>query len=77
MAGSTPSGIVLAQSKEIAEFAAAQGSNYAGPAGSFLPIGTDRALRNCDEVWAAALSSVPVLVSAIVSRRLAVASARV
>jgi hypothetical protein len=69
-----PSGIVLAQAKEIAEFAANQGTGFAGPAGSFLPIGDDRTLRNCDEVWAASLSSTPVLVSAIVSRRLAVAN---
>jgi hypothetical protein len=68
-----PSGIVLAQSKEIAEITAVQGAAFAGPPGSFLPLDTDRALRNCDEVWAAALSSVPVLVSAIVSRRLAIA----
>jgi hypothetical protein len=72
--GSAPAGIVLAQSKEIAEFAATQGAAFTGPGGSFLPIGVDRTLRNCDEVWAAALTPAPVLVSAIVSRRLAVAN---
>jgi hypothetical protein len=69
-----PAGIVLAQTKEIATAAAAAGAGYAGPAGSFLPLGTDRTLRNCDEVWAAALSATPVLVSVIASRRLAVAN---
>jgi hypothetical protein len=72
VAGSAaPGGIVLAQSKEMAEWAAAAGAAFAGPIGSYLPLGVDRTMRHCDEVWAAALSSTPVLVSAIVSRRLA------
>jgi hypothetical protein len=66
----SPAGIVLAQSKEMAEWAASAGTAYAGPIGSFLPLGVDRSMRHCDEIWAAALTTTPVLVSAIVSRRL-------
>jgi hypothetical protein len=66
-------GVWLSQSKEIAESIATQGTGYAGPAGSLLPPGTDRLFRNCDELWATALSPLSVSLSAIVSRRLPVA----
>lgn len=68
--------VVLAQTREMAE-AAANAANAAGlPAvGSVLPIGVDRVLRNCDEVWAAATSATPTRISVIVSRRLPVAPA--
>lgn len=63
--------VVLAQSKEMAE-SAQNAANAAGlPAvGSVLPIGLDRVVSNCDEVWVAATSATPTRVSVIVSRRL-------
>jgi hypothetical protein len=66
--------VVLAQSKEMAENSL-NAANAAGlPAvGAVLPIGIDRALRNCDEVWVAATSATPTRVSVSVSRRLPVA----
>lgn len=66
--------VVLAQSKEMAESTINASAGAGLPAvGSVLPIGLDRVLRNCDEVWVAATSSTPGRVSVIVSRRLPVA----
>jgi methionine-rich copper-binding protein CopC len=70
-ASTGPGPLILAQSKEIAEYAAGQGAAFAGPAGGYLPAGVERTLRNCDEVWAAWLGTA-VLVSVSVSRRLPV-----
>jgi len=66
----TPQPVVLCQTREIAAAAAAAGVNFSGPAGSLLPPGLDRVLRNCDETWAAWLGT-PALISVVISRRLA------
>jgi hypothetical protein len=69
LAAAAAGNVVLAQSKEIAEFAAQAGAAFAGPSGSLLPPGVDRTMRSCDELWAA-WTGTPVLVSVIVARRL-------
>jgi hypothetical protein len=67
--GTGPGPVVLAQSREIAEAAAAAGANFTGPPGAYLPAGVERTLRNCDELWAAWLGTTS-LVSISISRRL-------
>lgn len=62
--------VILAQSKEMAEAPGNTAATITGPSGAYLPAGVERTLRNCDELWIAATSSTPTLVSVSVSRRL-------
>jgi hypothetical protein len=62
--------VVLAQSKEMAESASNTATGVPNPVGSYLPVGIDRLIGNCDEIWVAATSATAGRVSCIISRRL-------
>lgn len=59
--------VVLSQSQDMAWNPANQVTDTPFPAGSYLPVGYDRPILNCDELWVAATSSTASRVSVIVN----------